>query len=486
MGLFYILNGNNDEGSIKNPFVIPVDKLPEETIGEEKEYYLIYDYSKAVELFGNDVMFTSNEIKPNFYWVNDENDILKVIEQKANRNKKKWNVIKEEFNIDDCYYYEINEQFYILKNNQFYCGNKEVLDKIGIKLNISNAKTFDYIKPKLSHLGVIGENYTYERFVENIRKNELYFYFLEFIESIDLLVKNDESLEYYYNLLELENYLDDYNYVENINLELADKFDLEYSDLNFFYKHNGFNNKTGRIFQNSTNGNFMIQNLNNKFKNIIETDEDSLLVEIDFKAFEMFIIYQVLGIEFDFGKDPHLSTFERFFGYDIETDDKRSIGKKINFSILYGSNPRNLYYDIIPLLKTDLTLEEFVDRIEYLSIKGLNEFVGELKEEFREKGYITNYFKRKILAEKEYVLLNYYIQSTAADFFTKKCLKVIDIIGEHNRLLVQKFDSMLLLIKKYDIKDGLLNKIVLNLLSEEEKMKHRFEIKTGQKWGEMI
>jgi DNA polymerase I-like protein with 3'-5' exonuclease and polymerase domains len=112
-----------------------------------------------------------------------------------------------------------------------------------------------------------------------------------------------------------------------------------------------------------------------------------------------------------------------------------------------------------------------------------------LRKEFKQNGYILNYFKRRIYPEKNYALVNNYIQSTAADIIIRKILKIRELLTKYNPLnsiVLQNHDSVLLNFCKYDIENTDIVLKIKEILEESENgLFNKVSLKYGTNWRDL-
>lgn len=475
---------NKTSEIIEHPFISGYQNEVDEILDDH--YYIFYGLDLVVDHY--DINFDENKITEKIYWVSNKDELDDVIFMQIYKDKKSPIPLNIDTTLNDVYIFEYRDAVYILDNqdNYFYF-NREISSKLGVNIVLNKSITYKDIKPKLSSLALIGDVYDYESYIRTVKRNDAEYNFLQFIKMIDTLgCYNLELLEIYNNILKIEDYLNAINFVDYIDLNRADEYGFEYNDLNFYYEHTGFKNRTGRIFQ-SSNNNFTIQNLTAIQRDVVFAPPGFSLIEIDFKAFEIFILLQLLGLEVDFKKDPHIETYQKLINLDLgDRVFERELGKKINYSLIYGSNAINLYNNIITDIKIrgkDLDKDKFIENANMQLLHLIEDLFDDLQDEFKEFGYITNYFGRIIKPEKEFALINYYIQSTAADLFNIKVIEVLELFkNSENKLLIQKFDSMLFCIKDKDISNGILKDIAKILGKKVGDLESRFGISYGKNW----
>lgn len=183
--------------------------------------------------------------------------------------------------------------------------------------------------------------------------------------------------------------------------------------------YNRFGTLTGRLtVENGPN----ILTLKKEYRSLLEPrSKDNCLISIDFSALEARVLLYEAGRRCD---DLDLyASIAKEFGYD-----RKSI-KAAVISELYGSSKKTLS---TLLGMHDKELETFIDKIQsYFNTRAL---LQKIKQQFIKNGYITNRYGRKILIDEplDYVLVNYYAQSTGADVSLTGFSLLYENLKKHN------------------------------------------------------
>ena len=100
----------------------------------------------------------------------------------------------------------------------------------------------------------------------------------------------------------------------------------------------------------------------------------------------------------------------------------RAIGKALNFGIIYGGGNKLLATQIG---KTEEEAKKFKDDY-YKQIPGIQKFGNDVRSAHAKRGYVFNKFGRLYSVEEQrsYVLVNYLIQGTSADFMKNRMCKL--------------------------------------------------------------
>jgi DNA polymerase I len=125
------------------------------------------------------------------------------------------------------------------------------------------------------------------------------------------------------------------------------------------------------------------------------------------------------------GHDIHAETAARLFNTSLEhvTSAQRQIGKRINFSILYGLTPYGLSKDLgIPFKEA----KQYIDTY-FAQYPGVRAWMDTVVEEVEQKGYVTTHWGRRryipaiyeknrvLYEEAKRVAINTVAQGTAAE-----------------------------------------------------------------------
>lgn len=128
-------------------------------------------------------------------------------------------------------------------------------------------------------------------------------------------------------------------------------------------------------------------------------DDKKIIQEIDFKSCEPNFYLKSKGIEFK-GTDVY-----NFLMKKLNIECERSSFKRGVLSIIYGANEITVSkISKIPVKKIK----------EIKQIFDIDNFSNSLEKEYKEKGYIENYYGRPLFSKNN--LVNHWIQSSAADY----------------------------------------------------------------------
>jgi hypothetical protein len=235
--------------------------------------------------------------------------------------------------------------------------------------------------------------------------------------------------------------------------------------------YNGTDKTTGRIYPKDDG--YSLQSLHKDYRDIVIAEKKCILCEFDYKYFEYYLLAQICNIPIQ--NDPHEHLAIELF------NDKsmRQVCKTINYAILYNKNIDKVVDEIITEHSIQLSKKELKDKLLGF-IKPIKGFEEGLLKQYDEKGFIVNYFCRKIKPTKRYACLNNYIQSTAADYLLIKLEKLFNYLKGENKLVLQIHDSIILNLSIEDINNSNLLEDIQTILTQEE---CGLTAQTGFKYG---
>lgn len=157
------------------------------------------------------------------------------------------------------------------------------------------------------------------------------------------------------------------------------------------------------------------------------------------------------------GHDIHAETASRLFDVPLDkvTQDQRQIGKRINFSILYGLTPYGLSKDLGISFKDAKT---YIDKY-FAQYPGVSEWMESVIEETKKHGYVETLWGRRryipaiyeknkpLYEEARRVAINTKAQGTAAELMKRGMLaldKALKANNVHAHMLLQIHDELLI------------------------------------------
>ena len=471
--------------------------------------YLIHTIDKLFEYYDeSEFNFLNFRVKDNVYWFMSNEDIDIIINKFIIEEKREIIVLnKLVYFYGDVYYININNKdIYILNNDKIYYFDIFILgflvnDIISIDelfINCLNVYKSWHFKIKLKEIGLLDIVYSENNFINYLSKIDMEYYLLYHYKNINNInIENKYIIENKYNnpyenILLVEEYL---NRVEiyNIDIDKCEEYDLKYDKLPAKYNYSGFYSTTGRIFCNSEKWT-SIQNINKNKRDILYADKDCYLIEFDYKSFEFNLLCQLIGIE-EILDDPHIYTYNNLIGIEEYRtfEERRKIGKNINYSIIYGMSENKIVDYIINEFNDNnkLNKEIIIEKINnWEFIKKVKIFEKELINKIN-NNKILNYFGRNIHLKKDYAVLNNYISSIAADILYNKFLLIIDLLKNYNtnknKIILQQFDSILIQLEEKNIENTNLFENIIDIFNEDiNNLNNKIEFKYGKDWKNVI
>ena len=221
---------------------------------------------------------------------------------------------------------------------------------------------------------------------------------------------------------------------------------------------------TGRISSTEPN----LQNIPTRFelgkkvRKLFKPQKGNIYIDADYSQIELRVLASISGdkhmIEaFKEGQDIHKQAASKVFKTPIEevTKEQRSNAKAVNFGIVYGISEFGLGEQLgISRKQAKKYIDEYLEQY-----AGIKEFMDNIKEEAKEKGYVETMFHRRRyipeLKSKNYMVrqfgaraaMNTPIQGTAADIMKISMLKVFEKIKKRklkSKIVLQVHDEMML------------------------------------------
>ncbi|MFA5499828.1 MAG: DNA polymerase I, partial [Candidatus Omnitrophota bacterium] len=237
-------------------------------------------------------------------------------------------------------------------------------------------------------------------------------------------------------------------------------------------------------------------------KAFISSGENSILLSADYSQIELRVLAHFANDKnlikaFKEGLDIHSFTASLVFGVkeaDV-TSDMRGMAKTVNFGIIYGMSPYGLSQSLgIEVDKAKEFIDAYFER--YPSVK---QFMEEILEEAREKGYVTTILgRRRYIPEinspdmrmrqfAERTAINTPIQGSAADIIKVAMIAIHEKLMKNklsSRMIMQVHDELVFDVPEGElkevyriVKDGMENLIKLKVPVEAH-------IEAGRNWLE--
>lgn len=237
-------------------------------------------------------------------------------------------------------------------------------------------------------------------------------------------------------------------------------------------------------------------------KAFVSSGKDSILLSADYSQIELRVLAHFSNDKnlikaFKEGLDIHSFTASLVFGVkeaDV-TSDMRGMAKTVNFGIIYGMSPYGLSQSLgIEVDKAKEFIDAYFER--YPSVK---QFMEEILEEAREKGYVTTILgRRRYIPEinspdmrmrqfAERTAINTPIQGSAADIIKVAMIAIHEKLMKNklsSRMIMQVHDELVFDVPEGElkevyriVKDGMENLIKLKVPVEAH-------IEAGRNWLE--
>ena len=237
---------------------------------------------------------------------------------------------------------------------------------------------------------------------------------------------------------------------------------------------------TGRISSTEPN----LQNIPTRFelgkriRKIFEPEKGNVYIDADYSQIELRVLAHISGDKhmiqaFENNEDIHKQAASKVFKTPIDqvTKEQRSDAKAVNFGIVYGISDFGLGEQLGISRKI---AKKYID--EYLTeYSGIKEFMENITEEAKEKGYVETLFHRRRyipeLKSKNYMVrqfgsraaMNTPIQGTAADIMKIAMINVYNELKKRNlksKIVLQVHDEMMIEVPENEIEE------VKNILQE--------------------
>ncbi|MGB8367106.1 MAG: DNA polymerase I [Candidatus Babeliales bacterium] len=196
--------------------------------------------------------------------------------------------------------------------------------------------------------------------------------------------------------------------------------------------------------------------------------DGNIFIAADYSQIELRVLAylsqdQRLLQAFESGSDIHAETAARLFDVPFEkvTQEQRQLGKRINFSILYGLTPYGLSKDLnIPFSEAKQYIEKYFEQ--YPDVSAWMEQAIFLA---KEKGYVQTHWGRRryvpniyeknqtLYEEARRIAINTIAQGTAADIMKKGMINLAATFKKNKldaQILLQIHDELLISVAKKD------------------------------------
>lgn len=215
---------------------------------------------------------------------------------------------------------------------------------------------------------------------------------------------------------------------------------------------------TGRLASSEPN----LQNVPPSIRSAFKPKEGCVFLSADYSQIELRVLAYLsqdatLINAFMHNEDIHQRTAANLFDVTLEqvTSEQRQIGKRINFSILYGLTPFGLSKDLkIPFKDAKLYIEKY-----FAQYPGVLLWMEKVIEETKKNGYVTTHWGRHRYIPGIYednktlydlarrIAINTVAQGTAAEIMKKGMIDLEHALHNNNlsaKIILQIHDELLL------------------------------------------
>jgi hypothetical protein len=251
------------------------------------------------------------------------------------------------------------------------------------------------------------------------------------------------------------------------------------------FKYSNKRTITGRI--NCIDKQFNPQNITKEGeerKSIVSRFVGGKIVVFDYVAFETKLSLYLSGdkefIQKYQNADLHTETAKVIFEKSNVIPFERKIGKDINHAVLYGGGD-----DILKKILPDYVIDKnkAIENVKSF-LSPIFERSDNIKELYKEFGYITTGLGSIIRPKKEYAAFNNYIQATASEIMVDKLFDIKNFLSNrHSEFLFQVHDSFVFDMHPDDLKS--INEIA-ELLSNYKTVRFDVDCKTGENYKECL
>lgn len=196
--------------------------------------------------------------------------------------------------------------------------------------------------------------------------------------------------------------------------------------------------------------------------------------------------------------DIHAETASRLFGVPLSevTHEQRQIGKRINFSVLYGLTPFGLSKDLnIPYKQAKQYIDTYFEQY-----PGVSMWMESIVEGAKRDGYVTTMYGRRryipaihehnkaLYEEARRIAINTPVQGTAADLMKLGMLKFDEMVKYHAldaQMLLQIHDELLISVRtdQLDQARELIRTTLEHVVAWSVPLK--VTVRTGATWAEV-
>jgi len=271
--------------------------------------------------------------------------------------------------------------------------------------------------------------------------------------------------------------------------------------------HTNFNQTdvaTGRLSSSDPNlQNIPASGYGLEIRAAFKPKKGNVFISADYSQIELRVLAHLskdksLNLAFDQDRDIHAETASKLFGvpFDKVAGEQRQIGKRINFSILYGLTPYGLSKDLsISLTEAKKYIETY-----FAQYPQVSSWMADVITDTKKNSYVTTYFGRRRYVPGIYeknknlyelakrVSINTVAQGTAAEIMKKGMIDLEKAFEKNNidaTILLQIHDE--LLISAPDDKKEVVEQMVKQILESVVDWKVPLKVTTrfGHSWKDV-
>ncbi|MCK4500052.1 hypothetical protein KAU11_06105, partial [Candidatus Babeliales bacterium] len=232
-------------------------------------------------------------------------------------------------------------------------------------------------------------------------------------------------------------------------------------------------------------------------------DRGSVLISADYSQIELRVLAQLSGDKnlldaYKKGEDLHAKTAAHIYEVDIKkvTQAQRSVGKRINFSVLYGLTAFSLARELeIPVAEAKAAIKAFFEGYPSVAL-----WMETTVQQAKKNGYVLTWLGRRryvpgindanktIFEAARRIAINTPAQGTAAEIMKLAMIKLDKALAKKKdaaHTLLQVHDELIIEVKKSQLKEVK----ALIRSSMESVVKWRVplvvDIRSGKSWGDI-
>lgn len=241
-----------------------------------------------------------------------------------------------------------------------------------------------------------------------------------------------------------------------------------------------------------------------KIRSAFTAGEGKRLLSADYSQIELRVLAHFskdknLVNAFKNNADIHTQTAAQIFGVNNlaeVTSEQRAVGKRINFSIIYGLTPYGLSQDLgIKLSDAKSYIEKYFEQY-----PGVAKWLEDVVEKAKKTGYVETWWGRRRyipqLLESNHTLyevgrraaINMPIQGTSAEIVKKAMLELAEIFAKKklkSKIVLQIHDEIIIelpLQEEEEVRE-IVKKTMENIVDWEVPFK--VDLRLGKNWGEV-